>query len=118
MRAAIFITLLFLAGCATVGTKIEQASIDKIIKGQTTKEEAIVLFGKPFSSMKVEDKETFIYSYARAKNNLRNFIPVVDLVSSEMTVDTQTLSITFKDGVVVDYYVSDGAMTTKSGLIH
>ena len=36
-----------LSGCATSGTKIEQAQIDSLVKGKTTSSEVIALLGPP-----------------------------------------------------------------------
>lgn len=41
--------VVFMAGCATSGHKIDQSQIDKIEIGVTTKNEMMAMFGTPLS---------------------------------------------------------------------
>lgn len=62
--AAVTAAAISVAGCASSGTKIEQASIQKIVVGTTTKDEMLQLFGKPLSqSYGTEGKLSLIWHY-------------------------------------------------------
>jgi outer membrane protein assembly factor BamE (lipoprotein component of BamABCDE complex) len=55
---------LFITGCASSGRVIEQANIQKIVPGQTTKQQMIEMFGPPLSqSFGTEGKLTMLWHY-------------------------------------------------------
>jgi outer membrane protein assembly factor BamE (lipoprotein component of BamABCDE complex) len=119
MRAIIFFMLIIFTGCATVGTEIKQANIDKLQKGKTTKEEVTKVFGQP--DVTYFDKDgNLIYAYtaSKVKNTAWNFIPVVNIVHSEMAMKNQMLSLTFsKDGILQDYSFVNSDKAMKYGII-
>jgi len=45
----IFAASLAIAGCASSGRQIEQASVQKIVPGTTTKQQMVGMFGPPLS---------------------------------------------------------------------
>ena len=58
------ITSVAIAGCASSGTKIEQAKIQQIVVGTTTKDQMIQFFGTPLSqSFGSEGKLTMLWHY-------------------------------------------------------
>jgi len=54
-----------LSACATFGRQFDMSAIDHIKKGETTKEQVIVLLGEPFTTTKTsEGKAIYDYVYA------------------------------------------------------
>ena len=123
--------LLLLSGCATTTpSKLNQYTIEKsIIKGKTTKQEILNIFGAPNITTKnanyiptIESKDTKItmpaavtadetWSYSRsstdANSGWTNLIPVVGLFSMSMSMKMTMLTIYFdKDDIVQDYTVT------------
>jgi outer membrane protein assembly factor BamE (lipoprotein component of BamABCDE complex) len=61
ITAVLFVVV---AGCASSGKQIEQANIQKIIPGSTTKLQMLELFGPPLSqSFGTEGKLTMLWHY-------------------------------------------------------
>ncbi|MFS2205825.1 hypothetical protein [Variovorax sp. Varisp36] len=58
----IFAASLAIAGCASSGRQIEQASVQKIVPGTTTKQQMVGMFGPPLSqSYGTEGKLTMLW---------------------------------------------------------
>lgn len=58
------VSFLAIAGCASSGTKIDQANIQKIRPGATTKQQMIEMFGQPLSqSYGTEGKLSMLWHY-------------------------------------------------------
>jgi len=58
------VSFLAIAGCASSGTKIDQANIQKIKPGTTTKQQMLEMFGAPLSqSYGTEGKLTMLWHY-------------------------------------------------------
>jgi outer membrane protein assembly factor BamE (lipoprotein component of BamABCDE complex) len=120
MKSIICILLvIFLSGCATCGRPIDRFSVEKMQKGVTTKEDVIKKFGQPDSTYFDKDNR-LIYSYYASKVNssVWNFIPVVNLVHSEMKMKMQWLVIVFsKDSIVEEYSFTDSNKPIQYGII-
>lgn len=64
-KAAIALSMVMLAGCATVGSRISQSQMDRIVLGQTTREEVLSVFGPPYSeTLDVDGNSVLSWSYA------------------------------------------------------
>lgn len=116
----LFVLLLCLSfvGCATVGKQVNQSNAEKLQKGVTTKAEVIKIFGQPSSqSFNQAGKVIFTYIGCQVKNTAWNFIPVVSVFHSEMKMNNQVLTITFKDDVVEEYNFSTSDTPVKYGII-
>ncbi|OIO35616.1 MAG: hypothetical protein AUJ74_05180 [Candidatus Omnitrophica bacterium CG1_02_44_16] len=116
----LFVLLLCLsfAGCATVGRQVNQGNAEKLQKGVTTKAEVIKIFGQPNSqSFNQEGKVIFTYIGCQVKNTAWNFIPVVSTFHSEIKMNNQILTITFKNDIVEEYSFSTSYTPVKYGII-
>jgi outer membrane protein assembly factor BamE (lipoprotein component of BamABCDE complex) len=107
----------FLGGCASVGTKIEQASIEKIEKGKTTKTELIAAFGTPMTASLLGDgRESMMWVYSKAKVKGATFIPVVGAFAGGSETSTQMLQVILnKDKVVEDFTTNNSKMEMRMG---
>lgn len=110
-------TALF-TGCATMGRKLDQTNIDKIKKGETTREEVLQLIGSPDQIMRDGDGNvTFMYMYVRATAKPEGFIPVVGVFAGGIDTQNQMFQVTFgEDGVVKDVLSTYGASEIGTGL--
>ncbi|MEI8350054.1 MAG: outer membrane protein assembly factor BamE [Candidatus Omnitrophota bacterium] len=119
MRIIIFCILVLFSGCATVGTEIKQTNVDKLQKGKTTKEEVVKVFGQPDTTYFDKDGR-LVYSYfaSKVRNTAWNFIPVVNIIHSEMEMKNQMLVIMFsKDGIVEEYSSINSDKPMKYGIV-
>ena len=114
------ITLLFIAGCASVGNEMEMADMSKIQKGQTTRSELIQLFGNPYTvgiSNSGEPTATWIYSEAR--NKAKNFIPIVGAFNMQIDTRLQQLVVIFDENdIVKSFTFNESNSPIKSGLLN
>lgn len=110
-------TALF-TGCATMGRKLDQTNIDKIKKGETTREEVLQLIGSPDQIMRDGDGNvTFMYMYVRATAKPEGFIPVVGVFAGGVDTQNQMFQVTFgEDGVVKNVLSTYGASEIGTGL--
>lgn len=121
MRLTLFLILgLLLSGCATSGTKIEQAKLTQIKEGKTTKQEVVELFGKPYMQTLGSDGKTIMfYQYTKVKNRATNFIPVVGALSGGMDMEQDMLQFIINtDNVVEKYLYTDSKNAINSGLLN
>ncbi len=105
-----------LAGCATVGRKLDPSKVSQVAKGQT-REQVIALVGSPDQIVKDGSGNTiFTYSYARATAKAESFIPIAGAFMGGANVQNQMLQVTFgPDGVVKDFLSTYGATETGVG---
>ncbi len=110
---------LSLGGCATCGKPIEKSAVEEMQKGVTTKEEVIKKFGQPDGTYFDKDNRLIYYYHASKVNSSAwNFIPIVNLVHSEIKMKMQMLVIVFsKEGVVEEYSFTDSDKPMKYGII-
>ena len=60
----VVVATMVVAGCASTGKEIQQADIQKIVPGTTTKDEMLTMFGPPLSqSFGTEGKMTMLWHY-------------------------------------------------------
>lgn len=117
MKILILSTLLALTGCASVGHKIEEAKVDQIHKGESTKDDVQSLLGSP-DQMTRDGSGKIIWSYHYAHSSVKGqtFIPYYGIFAGGAKVQTQLVSVTFDpDGRVEDYLVSYGATESNMG---
>ena len=101
MKLRILVLILLLAftfGCGptiTQGTRIDAEKRSEVLKGQTTAEQVVGLFGKPEKVEKLPTGgEKYIYSY---------YYEAYDRWYRPNKYDKQKLEVAIKDGVVQDY---------------
>lgn len=107
-----------LAGCVSVGHKIDQSAAEKIEKGKTTREQVISLLGSPDNITRTGRGDTiFMYNYTRATPKPATFIPIVGALVGGADVQHQMYLVTFdSNGVVKDYISTYGASESGTGL--
>lgn len=105
-----FLLLLIAAGCATSsvkhGNQIDEARVEMIQKGKTTTTEILNWFGSPTSRTTSSNGTTFVFmgNESRSKMSLLGAYGIGDASSS--TTQTKMLTVTTRDGIVVDYSFS------------
>lgn len=121
---ACLILACFLGGCLTYGneairTETDQSLGQKITRGKTTKAEVKAALGDPMSTGLTDSgNEQWMYMLGSSTPGAVNFIPYVNLVASQSTAQSKTISILFdKRGVVINYTMNDSQTDVRSGLL-
>lgn len=97
MKNLIFAAVFMLSGCATqVGQPITEQKTMSLTEGETTKQEAIARFGRPYSTVRKSDgSQVLMWLYANA-----------GLWGAQ---ESQGLTITFDENEVVESYTASSA---------
>lgn len=114
----ITLIMIVIAGCASVGRKLDQEAVNKIKKGETTKREVVGLIGSPDRVTNMGNGDAFwTYSYARATAKPSSFIPVVGPFVGGANVQSQMLMLTFgPDNIVKDIMNTYSATESDTGV--
>jgi outer membrane protein assembly factor BamE (lipoprotein component of BamABCDE complex) len=107
-----------LSGCVSSGRKIDQAAVETITKGETTKAQVINLLGSPDQITKLGNGDTiFMYNYMRATPKPTTFIPIVGAFAGGANLQHQNCMVIFgPDGVVKNYTSTQGGTEAGRGL--
>ena len=119
MKQLVIVVLsLFIIGCASVGTKLDQNKVQLIKEGITTKNEVIELLGNPYMiTLSSDKKEILMYQYANAKTRPSTFVPVVGLFNGGVDMDQQMLQVLIDEkGIVEKYTFSMSKTPVNTGL--
>jgi len=112
------LTLLLLCvsivGCATVGRKLDQSSVDRIQKGKTSQQEVLAWLGSPDQIMRINGMETFSYRYVRAAAKPATYIPIVGAFAGGVNMQQQVVVVAFDEAGIVRNIVSNQG-GTESG---
>lgn len=102
------ILALAVSGCVFIpekGKKTDAESVrSALIKGKTTKEEVVVLYGQPYSKSASPNGEHWTYVYMESYNSFKDVLSMGRQGSSNR--ETQSLMIHFVGGVVKDFTFS------------
>ena len=106
------------AGCASVGRKLDESAVAKIKKGETTRAEVLKSLGSPDQITRDGDGNvTFQYMYVRATAKPATYIPIVGAFAGGANVQNQMVMVTFgTNGVVEDLISTYGATESDSGV--
>ncbi|MEG1212088.1 MAG: hypothetical protein RSE29_13295 [Leclercia sp.] len=118
----ILLAVLPLASCAVHGNKsisneTQQTVASKIIKGKTTQQDIISLYGEPQTRATLDGKETWNYSLTSGKASATSYIPVVSMFTSSQTANIKSMDIWFKGNVVEGYNFSQTSATNSTGIL-
>lgn len=120
MRYLLIIIAIFsLSACMTTGTKVDQDTVSKFVKGKTTYDEVVQKLGKPNqSTIDSNGGRTISYMYAHAEANASNFIPIVGAFTGGASSEHTTVSLQFnKRNILVSYTSSEGGMKSGNGIM-
>lgn len=94
-----------MAACgSTSGAKLNPESVNQLVKGQTTIDQATTLLGKPNSKTQMGNGETMIqYIYVNTSVRGATYIPFVGALAGGADVQIESTSLTFdKNGILKD----------------
>lgn len=92
-------------GCASSsGPQIDQAAVDSIVKGKTTKTELIAKFGQPTSANSMNGKEMLVWSFFSRSMSASNFIPGVGSLIGKSQQRGGSLYVTVDENRVVESF--------------
>ncbi len=100
-----------LAGCATasysVGKDFSSSDVQKIVKGETTSQELITLFGEPFTKTVISDEdEKWVYTYSRGVSEAQSYVITMKV---KTTSESKTLDVLVRNGVVINFAYNEGS---------
>jgi outer membrane protein assembly factor BamE (lipoprotein component of BamABCDE complex) len=112
-----------IGGCASAGNEriknqTQSSVASQMTEGTTTKAQVETNLGSPSAvSFTDSGNEIWTYKYAHATSHARNFIPVVNLFTRGVDVDTKELVVLFnRDNVVAKYTMRESQNVVKSGI--
>lgn len=116
------LVILPLASCTVQGNKSltdenHQTVKLKIVKGKTTQQEILTLFGEPQTRATNDGQEMWSYSSMTGESQLSNYVPGLALLNNSSTAHIKSLDIWFKGDVVERYNFSQTASKTSRGLM-
>ena len=114
---AMFLSALLIAGCSSVGQKVDQSAVSKIQKGVSTKEDVRHLIGNPNNVTTTSDgSEVWSYTFMHTQVKGTTFIPIVGAFAGGADTQHQDTTVTFRDGVVTQYSTSYGGTDVTQGM--
>jgi outer membrane protein assembly factor BamE (lipoprotein component of BamABCDE complex) len=104
------LVVLSLSGCATssysVGKNFSSTNVSQIIKGKTTGEEIVILFGEPYSKTVISSTDQkWIYMHSEGTTKAQSYIVTMDV---KTTGKQKMLDILITDGVVANFAFTEG----------
>lgn len=111
------------------GEKFDETAVDKLVVGKSTKDEVIATLGKPASVTRLAGgKERLVWSYqetnetmtSKAANSGLAYLPIPglgSLLGSDNKMTSKLLTVDLKDGVVVDYSVTEDSGNFGGGVL-
>lgn len=102
-----------LAGCVSVGTKVDPNVIATFKPGVTTIVDAERQLGRPNNTTTLPDGSTIVvYAYTHAQASGSSYIPIVGAIVGHSDSNTTTATLTFdKDGKFKNSSTSQGQAT-------
>ncbi len=111
--------IVFAAGCASYGKKIDPDFSSRIKKGSTTEAQVIRAIGSPMSVSIMPDGQKFaMYMYTYAQTKASTLIPIVGAFVGGVNSQTQSLQIWYdSEGIVTNYAYTDGNNELNTGIL-
>jgi hypothetical protein len=112
-------SVLLLAGCASVGTKVSEQQAQSFVVGKSTYSEVVATLGPPTSTVtnSTTQNRAVVYSYGAAQSKPQNFIPIIGpLIGGHNTQSAAAIFIFDKDGTLLRTTTSNGQGTTGINL--
>ena len=114
----------FLSGCAVqsgnqaLAKQSRKDLCSSLVKGKTTEEEILNMFGEPDDTDILEDgRVKWTYVHVRSALNTASYIPVVNWFTKGTNDTKRKLKIVLKDGVLQHYSFSTAKGETTGGLL-
>jgi hypothetical protein len=114
----LILVVLSLNACMSMGTKVEQDKLTKLVPGKTTYAEVVSQFGKPTQAMMNSDgTRTAIYTYSQTQANAASFVPFVALFARGAQTENTSVTLMFDShSILTRYSSSEGGMNVGTGL--
>jgi hypothetical protein len=102
--------ILSLSGCATssysVGKSFPSENVSQIVKGKTTSEEMVSLFGEPYTKTVISaTDEKWVYMHSEGTAKAQSYIVIMDV---KTTGTQKMLDVLITDGVVANFAFTEG----------
>lgn len=97
-----------LIGCTTGGTQFDETKVTQITKGQTTEQDLLQLFGKPYHrTTKSNGTTILIWMYYATSLKAQSMVPIAGPFMGGMKKHQKRLSVAIVEGKVTAYSLSD-----------
>jgi outer membrane protein assembly factor BamE (lipoprotein component of BamABCDE complex) len=115
---SLFIAILSLSACMSMGKKVDQEKVSQFVKGKTTYAEVVQELGKPTqSTIHSDGTRTALYTYVQSQAKAASFIPIVGAFMGGADVESTTTTLSFdKKSVLTSYTATEGGSSTGTGL--
>jgi outer membrane protein assembly factor BamE (lipoprotein component of BamABCDE complex) len=106
----VLLVIVSLSGCATssysVGKDFSSENVQEIVKGKTTSEELVKIFGEPYSKTVISaTDEKWIYMYSEGTAKAQSYIISMDV---KTTGTQKILDVLISKGVVENFAYTEG----------
>jgi len=103
-------------GCATssysVGQQFASENVSKIVKGKTTTDDLLNLFGQPFTKTVVsETEEKWLYMHSAGTASAQSYVVTMKV---QTTGYQKMLDILIKNGIVTNFAYTEGPAPTTT----
>ncbi len=111
---------LVFCGCTTVqstsGRDFDNSKVSQIVKGKTTSNDILEMFGRPASKQpEMDDAERWSYYFVTTTNVFKDMLDT----RSDITGYKKSLNVLFnKDKVVANYTMDEGPIEKESVIVH
>lgn len=111
---------LVFCGCTTVqstsGRDFDNSKVSQIVKGKTTSNDILEMFGRPAAKQpEMDDAERWSYYFVTTTNVFKDMLDT----RSDITGYKKSLNILFnKDKVVANYTMDEGPIEKESVIVH
>jgi len=118
------VVALIVSGCFSSGNKVlknatRETVSQKIVKGETTKEQIRAAYGDPVSTSFTDSgNEIWKYQWDKTHSKAINFVPVVNFFVSGAKGKRKELVVFFnQNGIVTNFSISSSKIDTNTGII-
>lgn len=117
MKRTLALMALCIAGCASSGTKVTEASLPQFHQGITTEADVEKSLGKPQTTgVSSDGTRSIAYVYSAVKMKGASFIPIVGLFAGGATGQTTIVNFHFDAaGKLLDYSSHNSDVDVRNG---
>lgn len=115
----VFLSVLMVASCMSVGTKVDQSQLSGFTRGVTTDNDVIASLGNPNSTAVNDDgSKVLIYMHVESQVQPATMIPIVGLFVGGAKSESTVLRISFdKSGKLASYTTGTTNGNYNTGLV-
>lgn len=116
-RIGLVVLLAMLAGCVSIGTKVDETTLTQFERGRTRYQDVLTVLGKPnTSTLNSDGSRQIAYVYTQSQMKPQNFIPIVAAFTQGASSETSTVTLDFDSSqVLVRFTATTGQTAVGTG---